>query len=184
MISLKNVSSVLRPACVWSCSASLSGSNVSSTASCAKYIGEPGGGPALGIRRICSRILSVPADIPIGLPGGQSSPPSTSTGPQSSHRLGLLGLLAVGVFARFLAFCSRSLDKSTFTVVRKTRGDSGLSGGRDGAEIERGSGVLTLRDPVAVCGLRGECLLGETITDASRRYGNMRPSPARRVWGR
>ena len=59
-------------------------------------------------------------------------------------------------FARVLAFCSRSLDKSTLTVVRKTCGDSGLSGGKDGAETTRGSGVLMLRDPVAVCGLRGD----------------------------
>ena len=127
-------------------------------------MGEPGDGPALGIRRICSRILSAPIGIPIGLPGGQSSPPSTPTGPQSSHKLGLLGLLAVGFLARFLAFCSRSLDKSTVTVVRKTCGDSGLSGGREGAETARGSGVLTLRDPVAVCGLRGDdTVWAETI---------------------
>ena len=46
--------------------------------------------------------------------------------------------------------------KSTVTVVRKTCGDSGLSGGKEGAETARGSGVLTLRDPVAVCGLRGD----------------------------
>eukprot|EP00964_Phaeocystis_antarctica_P048313 scaffold27966_cov64-Phaeocystis_antarctica.AAC.12 len=71
---------------------------------------------------------------------------------------------------------SASLDKSTVTVVRKTCGDSGLSGGREGAETARGSGVLTLRDPVAVCGLRGDdnvwadcaCLGDGETTMASR----------------
>ena len=137
-------------------------------------MGEPGFGPALGIRRKCSRILSAPTGIPIGLPGGQRSPPSTPTGPQSSHRLGLLGLLAVGGFARLLAFCSRSLDKSTVTVVRKMCGDSGLSGGREGAETARGSGVLTLRDPVAACGLRGDdnVWAETTMSRGERPYGN------------